>query len=234
MTNNGQLIAGIVQRPTLLPCQYIDASGNGQISDALSCFNWLASKRVQVISCSWGTTVGGTALQQAVMRLSNAGILISTSAGNNGVNTDNSPQYPSAYSGTMSSVLAAAALDTTGGIWSRSNYGNQTVQLAAPGVNVIGLGLGSTTRPDTGSSMVSILSSIRMDTLPRDVVLIVLCKLFPEEDSWCTFKLTILQNELAKAENTVHKSLLLLKIIEVRVRQLVINMRSGSANDGNM
>ena len=151
--NNGQLIAGIVQRPTLIPCQYIDATGNGMISDALLCFNWLASKNVQVISCSWGTSTGTTALQQAVMRLSGLGIFISTSAGNNGVNTDNSPQYPSAYSASMSAVIAVAATDSTGAIWSRSNYGPTTVQIAAPGVNIPGLALGGGIKLDVGTSM---------------------------------------------------------------------------------
>ena len=163
------------------------------------------------------------------MRLSNAGILISTSAGNNGVNTDNSPQYPSAYSGTMSSVLAAAALDATGGIWSRSNYGNVTVQLAAPGVNVIGLGLGSTTRLDTGTSMVSkFYSYTHMDSLPRDIVLVVLSKVYPDESGWCALRKAILESEVDREENTVHKDLLFLKIIEMHVRELVVKMRSGS------
>lgn len=160
VTNNGQLIAGIVQRPTLIPCQYIDESGNGMISDALLCFNWLASRQVQVISCSWGTTVGTTALQQAVMRLSDAGIFISTSAGNNGINTDNSPQYPSAYSATMPSVVGVAALDNNGAIWTRSNYGTRTVQLAAPAVSLIGLGLAGGTKEESGTSMVCFSQSL--------------------------------------------------------------------------
>lgn len=156
VTNNKQLIAGIVQRPTLIPCKYIDASGNGQISDALLCFNWLASKQVQVLSCSWGTTTSNSALQQAVTKLSVSGVFISTSAGNNGVSTDVSPQFPSAYSANLGSVVGVAATDATNGIWSQSNYGNTTVQLAAPGVSIIGLQLGGGLRTDTGTSMVSV------------------------------------------------------------------------------
>lgn len=132
----------------------MDASGNGQISDALMCFNWLASKGVQVISCSWGTTNPTAGLQQALSRLSMAGILISTSAGNNGLSTDTSPQFPSAYSSTLSALVSVAATDASGALWTRSNYGNMTVQLAAPGVNIIGLGTDSTTIQLTGSSMV--------------------------------------------------------------------------------
>lgn len=155
VTNNGRLIAGIVQQPTLLPCQYIDATGNGQISDALLCFNWLALKSVQVISCSWGTTTSTAALQQAVSRLSGLGIFISTSAGNNGISTDVTPQYPSGYSSNLASVVGVAATDGTGGVWARSNYGNMTVQLAAPGVSITGLALGGGTKLDSGSSMLS-------------------------------------------------------------------------------
>ena len=153
VSNDNLLISGAVQLPTLVICKYIDSTGNGQISDALLCFNWLASKNVQVISCSWGTSSNSNGLQQALSKLSSAGVFISTSAGNNGVSTDTSPQYPSAYSATMSAVVGVAAVDSTGALWSRSNYGNMTVQLAAPGVSLIGLGLGNTTLRDTGSSM---------------------------------------------------------------------------------
>ena len=152
--NNGYAIAGGVQLATLLPCQYLDGSGNGVISDAIQCFGWLASKNVQVISCSWGTTSNSAALQQAVSKLSAAGVFISTSAGNNGISTDNSPQYPSAYSMTMSAVVSVAATDGSGGLWTRSNYGSGTVQLAAPGVSVVSLGLDNTTKTLSGTSMV--------------------------------------------------------------------------------
>ena len=166
-SNNMMSISGAVQLPTLLPCQYMDATGNGQISDALMCFNWLASKGVQVISCSWGSTSASTALQQAVSKLSMAGIFISTSAGNNGISTDTSPQYPSAYSSTLSAVVSVAAVDDTGSaLWPRSNYGNSTVQLAAPGVNIIGLGTNGTIINESGTSMLSTSPFSSLYSLP--------------------------------------------------------------------
>lgn len=164
VTNNNYLIAGGVQLPTLVVCKYIDGSGNGQISDALLCFNWLASKNVQVISCSWGTSSNSNGLQQALSKLSSAGIFISTSAGNNGVSTDSSPQYPSSYSATMSAVVAVAATASDNALWPRSNYGNMTVQLAAPGVSLPGLGLGNTVVQETGSSMVSLLQHQHLES----------------------------------------------------------------------
>lgn len=152
-TNNMLDVAGIVQRPTLIPCRYIDQTGNGQISDALLCFNWLAGKNVQIISCSWGTQSSTTALQQALARLVGLGIFVSTSAGNNGVSTDTSPQYPSAYSQNLDGLVSVAATDSTGAIWPRSNYGNRTVQLAAPGVSLPGLGLDNRLQVLSGTSM---------------------------------------------------------------------------------
>ena len=166
VTNNNFAIAGGVQLPTLLPCKYMDISGNGMISDALLCFNWLASKNVQVISCSWGITTASSGLQQALSKLSASGILISVSSGNDGINTDNSPHFPSSFSSTMSAVVSVAALDSTGALWSRSNYGTSSVQLAAPGVSLIGLGLANTTSIKTGSSMVTILPLLIALLLP--------------------------------------------------------------------
>ena len=91
------------------------------------------------------------------MRLSGLGIFISTSAGNNGVNTDNNPQYPSAYS---SSALRRHVR--------RSHRPHRRhldpLQLRAPpqskfaatrGVNLVGLGLAGNLKEETGSSMLS-------------------------------------------------------------------------------
>ena len=73
------------------------------------------------------------------------------SAGNEGVNTDTTNHYPSSFNSDI--ILAVGATDQTDAWWARSNYGTKTVHVAAPGVSVLGLGLGGTYITLTGTSM---------------------------------------------------------------------------------
>jgi subtilisin family serine protease len=83
-------------------------------------------------------------------------IVVVASAGNNGQNTDTTPQYPSGFSSTNPSVIGVAALEPDGSLWPMSNYGTKTVQLGAPGVNVLSTIVGGQWGNMTGTSMSSL------------------------------------------------------------------------------
>lgn len=153
-TNNGVGVAAVVQRPSLLICRFMDATGSGSLSDAALCFDWCIRQQASVISCSFGGTTFSQTLQAAVQAASAQNLFVATSAGNNGVNADAVKQYPSAFAQTMPGVVAVAASDSSGALWPRSNYGAMTVQVAAPGVAVMGIGLGGAYVSLTGTSMV--------------------------------------------------------------------------------
>lgn len=91
------------------------------------------------------------ALQTTIQAASNTGVLMVCSAGNEGINTDTTNHYPSSFASDI--VLAVGATDKTDSFWARSNYGKSTVHVAAPGVSVLGLGLGGTYITLTGTSM---------------------------------------------------------------------------------
>ncbi|MBK7366005.1 MAG: S8 family serine peptidase [Nitrosomonas sp.] len=61
-------------------------------------------------------------------------------AGNNGLNTNTSANYPSNFNTTAAAgfdaVVSVAALTSSGALASFSNYGNVTVDLAAPGQSI--------------------------------------------------------------------------------------------------
>src|SRR4051812_6166109 len=64
-------------------------------------------------------------------------MLFVASAGNSGTNNDTTATYPAAYSTVAPNVLAVAASNNVDGLWSGSNFGSLSVQLAAPGVNIL-------------------------------------------------------------------------------------------------
>lgn len=155
VTNNAIGIAGIVQNPSILACQFMDSAGNGALSDAALCFNWCLQQGANVISCSFGTTVFSAALQTAAQAVSGQNVFLATSAGNDGVDNDALPHYPSQLSASLPGVVAVAASDQSDNLWTRSDYGKTSVQIAAPGVAIPGLGLGGTYQTLSGTSMSS-------------------------------------------------------------------------------
>lgn len=148
--NNALLTAGIVQSLTLIPCKFIGASGTGQLSDALLCFGYCLLQKAHVISNSYGSISNSPAFETVVTKAVQQGALVVCSAGNSGLNTDRIPQYPSALSKTNMGILSVAAFGEDKGLWVNSNYGKDTVQVAAPGEQILGLGLAGATKNDTG------------------------------------------------------------------------------------
>ncbi|HEX8464419.1 MAG TPA: S8 family serine peptidase, partial [Abditibacterium sp.] len=80
-----------------------------------------------------------------------AGILNICAAGNGGVNTDSQPEYPASY--PLSSIVSVAASDASDARPGFSNYGAQSVDLAAPGTSITSLGRGGGTSEMSGTSM---------------------------------------------------------------------------------
>lgn len=149
-SGNDLLVSGIAQTITIIPCKFIGASGSGQLSDALQCFNYCLLQKAHIISNSYGSASNSPAFDKVIAAAVQQGALIVCSAGNSGVNTDQIQQYPSALSSTNMGVMSVAAFDQNNELWVNTNYGNNTVQVAAPGVKIVGLGLAGRQKNDTG------------------------------------------------------------------------------------
>ena len=152
-TNNALGIASAAQTVTILACRYLDASGNGALTDALGCWDWCLRNGAHVATNSWGGSTHLVAMDSAVTALTAAGILVVASAGNEGTSNDAQPHWPSAYAAKNQGVISVAASDSYGNLWAQSNYGPKEVTLAAPGVQALGLGLGGLLVRETGTSM---------------------------------------------------------------------------------
>src|SRR5678815_4018924 len=81
------------------------------------------------------------ATKDALDSMGNAGILNVFAAGNSNQNNDVTPSYPVSY--TSPSILGVAASTSTDAKASFSSYGAASVDLAAPGVNILSTTFGS-------------------------------------------------------------------------------------------
>lgn len=146
--NNGRGVAGICWNVTILPCKFLDSTGNGYTSDAIEAINYAKDQGASVISCSWGGGSYSTALKSAIEA---SGALVVCAAGNDGINTDYSPEYPSAYD--SSNIISVAATDWNDNLAYFSNYGKTSVDVGAPGYLIYSTLTGSTYTYKSGTSM---------------------------------------------------------------------------------
>ena len=77
--------------------------------------------------------------------------LFVASAGNDGTNNDVDPMYPASYD--CKNIISVAAVDPYDTLARFSNYGLKTVDIAAPGTNILSLDLAGEYSPLNGTSM---------------------------------------------------------------------------------
>jgi len=131
VSNNNLGITGVCWNARIMPLKFLNASGNGRVSDAISAILYANRMGAQVISNSWGGTQYTQALKDAIDA---SPAVVVCAAGNSGQNSDQYPQYPAAMS--SSNIISVAATDNKDKLASFSNYGTSSVDLAAPGVNI--------------------------------------------------------------------------------------------------
>ncbi len=154
--NNGIGVAGVVWKVKLMALKFLNSSGSGSDSGAIKAINYAVTMRnrggkLKVLSNSWGGSGQNPALLNAINIASDAGILFVAAAGNDNKNTDSNPNYPSCYDAP--NVLAVAAIDSNGSRATFSNYGANTVDIAAPGVNILSTVPGNRYESLNGTSM---------------------------------------------------------------------------------
>ena len=98
-----------------------------------------AGEPIRVLNASWRITKYSNSLKLAIEEAGRAGIVLSTAAGNNGDDNDDrlGTVYPAEYTKIpLTNVLAVAATGADGALADFSNYGQASVQIAAPGENI--------------------------------------------------------------------------------------------------
>ncbi len=141
--NNGIGVTGVAWHVKLMSLKFLGGpQGKGSTSNAVRGINYAIDLRsrgvnVRVINASWGGGNESQALRQAISDANNAGILFVCAAGNGGTNTDDDPDFPAAYSIDQSNAISVAALNQSGSLAPFSNFGHNSVSVAAPGVSII-------------------------------------------------------------------------------------------------
>lgn len=131
----GPRVAGVAPKAKLMSLPFMDGAGGGSDVDAAKAFVYAADNGARIINCSWGSYGRNPIIEKAIDYARSKGVLIVAAAGNNGKNTDRQAHCPS--SAPSDAILAVGATkDASGRRASYSNFGQLTVDVAAPGSEI--------------------------------------------------------------------------------------------------
>ncbi|MEQ1878401.1 MAG: S8 family peptidase [Bdellovibrionia bacterium] len=131
--NNG--VAGVSWLSTIMPLKFIGSSGWGSDEGAIGTIVYAANNGAKVLNASWGDLFFAQPIYDAIEYAKTKGMLIVAAAGNDGVDTDVKPHYPSAMD-NENVISVAATSGEKGELAGFSNWGRKTVDIAAPGDHI--------------------------------------------------------------------------------------------------
>jgi hypothetical protein len=148
--NNLAGVTGVCWQVSLVGIRFLGPQG-GTTSDAIESVNYATNLGVDLTSNSWGGGGFSALLQTAIEGAGAADQLFIAAAGNDGSNTDLSVNYPSGY--LVDNIVSVASSTDRDARSSFSNYGANSVDLAAPGSAIYSTIIGGSYASFSGTSM---------------------------------------------------------------------------------
>ena len=148
--NNGIGTTGVMWRAQIMPLQVfdlfqVDAFEGIQNTLILAAVEYAVENGARIVNCSFGGYGESAAMFDILDFADRNGVLVVAAAGNESINNDILPIYPASYD--LPNLISVAATDEDGGLAAYSNFGVDSVDVAAPGGNYFSNIL-STTPPD--------------------------------------------------------------------------------------
>ena len=131
--------------------KFLNANGSGTAADAIAAILYAAANGARIINASWGGAGFSQGLAEAIDFARMHKTLFVTAAGNLAQDNDRRPTYPANYE--IDNILSVAATDRSDQLASFSNHGTETVDLAAPGVDILSTMPNNEYRTLSGTSM---------------------------------------------------------------------------------
>ncbi len=149
--NNSLGVIGVSPNVSIMPLKFLARDGSGFTMDGVRAVDYATRMGADVINASFGGGGYSQAMYDAISRANSAGVLFVAAAGNAANNNDWRPSFPANYD--LPNVISVAATDHNDRLANFSNYGRNTVDLAAPGVNILSTLPGSRYGFLSGTSM---------------------------------------------------------------------------------
>lgn len=134
---NNKGIAGISPKVSLMILKYFDPKvpGTDNLKNTVNSIRYAVKNGAKIINYSGGGTEFSQEEKDAIEEARKAGILFVAAAGNERSNSDTHKYYPADYG--LSNIISVTAIDPSTEVLASSNYGVETVDIAAPGQNIL-------------------------------------------------------------------------------------------------
>lgn len=144
-------VTGINWNAKIVGLKFLGQDGYGDIFAGIQAIDYATKIGVQLTNNSWAGGGYSQALYDAIKTAGDAGQLFIAAASNEGSNNDIYPAYPASYD--LDNIISVAATDHNDQLAGFSNYGLETVDLGAPGVNIYSTVPGDSYAAFNGTSM---------------------------------------------------------------------------------
>lgn len=153
--NNGKGVTGVNWNVKIMPLRFLGGSlCSGSDANAIKAIEYATEKGVRISNNSWGGGGYNRALENAIRNSDMIFVAAAGNGGSDGIGDNNDgakPQYPASY--PLDNIISVAATDHNDARASFSNYGLASVDLAAPGVNILSTIPGNQYAYFSGTSM---------------------------------------------------------------------------------
>lgn len=131
--NDGTGTTGVAWTAKIMPLRVLNGDGAGTVADLSEVFRYAAANGARVVNGSFGGGAPSTTELDAIKAYPNT--LFVFAAGNETNNNDVNKTYPCNYGADVAqpNIICVAASTSSDGIASFSNYGANSVDIAAPG-----------------------------------------------------------------------------------------------------
>lgn len=139
--NNNRGIAGIASNINLqiMPLKtFGGVSGSGSTKNIIKAIRYAENKGAKIVNVSWNFSKSDPELYQTIQE---SNMLFVCSAGNDGINVDKQKSYPCCYD--LPNVVSVTSVDNTLTFCKEfANYGKKSIDLAAPGQDILSTVIG--------------------------------------------------------------------------------------------
>lgn len=133
---NDMGVVGVAPEIKIMPLKFLGLNEYGEsvgtLSDVLKAIDYAKERGVKIVNASWGNYEYSEILEDAI---ANSGMLFFVASGNETINTDLKPSYPASFN--LPNIMSIGAINSKGEYTKFSNYGIETVHVAAPGDDIL-------------------------------------------------------------------------------------------------
>jgi subtilisin family serine protease len=133
--NNETGITGVAWNTNLMTVKFLNEEGRGVASDAIEAIYYAVDQGANIINASWGSFEYSSGLYDAVNYAADADVLFVAASGNTSFNIDSNGDYPSSFD--LDNIISVGSIGRGGELSEFSNYGKSTVDIAAPGEDIL-------------------------------------------------------------------------------------------------